>query len=98
MSKSRRKVTVDTAKSVSDESEKRKPSVFERLGPGGGQRKYEYEPEVRCYLPPYLPSSLSASPSLLMFPLSLSISYLFTSSFFDVLRGKLIFKKTLKSL
>ncbi|XP_036367355.1 zinc finger CCCH domain-containing protein 13 isoform X2 [Octopus sinensis] len=45
MSKSRRKVTVDTAKSVSDESEKRKPSVFERLGPGGGQRKYEYEPE-----------------------------------------------------
>lgn len=45
MSKSRRKVTVDTAKSVSDDSEKRKPSVFERLGPGGGQRKYDYEAE-----------------------------------------------------
>ncbi|XP_071084316.1 zinc finger CCCH domain-containing protein 13-like isoform X1 [Haliotis cracherodii] len=41
MSKPRRRVTVDTGKPVSEESEKRKPSVFERLGPGGGQRKYE---------------------------------------------------------
>lgn len=56
MSKSRRKVTVDTAKSVSDDSEKRKPSVFERLGPGGGQRKYDYEAEVN--MAPYLYHSL----------------------------------------
>ncbi|KAK7484825.1 hypothetical protein BaRGS_00023868 [Batillaria attramentaria] len=43
-SKSKRRVTVDTGNAVSEDSEKRKPSVFERLGPGGGQRKYsEYE-------------------------------------------------------
>ena len=46
-SKSKRRVTVDTGNTVSEDSEKRKPSVFERLGPGAGQRKYsEYDSEV----------------------------------------------------
>ncbi|KAK6196121.1 hypothetical protein SNE40_001407 [Patella caerulea] len=45
MSKPKRRVTVDAGKSVSDDGEKQKPSVFERLGPGGGQRKYNAEPE-----------------------------------------------------
>lgn len=47
-SKVRRKVTVDMGKS--DESDKRKPSVFERLGPGGGQRKYEYDSDVLNFI------------------------------------------------
>lgn len=34
MSKIKRRVTVDSAKSVPDEGDRRKPSVFERLGPG----------------------------------------------------------------
>lgn len=34
MSKIKRRVTVDSAKSVTDEGDRRKPSVFERLGPG----------------------------------------------------------------
>ncbi|KAL8592463.1 hypothetical protein ACOMHN_021405 [Nucella lapillus] len=40
-SKSKRRVTVDPGNTVSEDAEKRKPSVFERLGPGAGhQRKY----------------------------------------------------------
>ena len=66
-SKSKRRVTVDTGNTVSEDSEKRKPSVFERLGPGAGQRKYsEYDSEVdsvcllQCFvvLPPPLPPAL----------------------------------------
>ena len=45
MSKARRRVTVDVESTVPDDAGKRKPSVFERLGPGGAQRKYE---EVRA--------------------------------------------------
>ena len=46
-SKSKRRVTVDTGNTVTEDAEKRKPSVFERLGPGAGQRKYsEYDSEV----------------------------------------------------
>ena len=42
MSKPRRKVTVESGKSLTESGgEKRKPSVFERLGPGG--RSYESE-------------------------------------------------------
>ncbi|XP_025078573.1 zinc finger CCCH domain-containing protein 13-like isoform X3 [Pomacea canaliculata] len=41
-SNTKRRVTVETG--MSEDSEKRKPSVFERLGPGAGQRKYsEYD-------------------------------------------------------
>lgn len=47
MSKAKRKVTVDAGKSVPDDSERRKPSVFERLGPGGVRKPaYAEESEV----------------------------------------------------
>ncbi|XP_077987674.1 uncharacterized protein LOC144442255 isoform X2 [Glandiceps talaboti] len=41
MSKIHRKVTVDSSKSIQDSSQssRRRPSVFERLGPGGGGRE-----------------------------------------------------------
>lgn len=48
MSKIKRRVTVDSAKSVPDEGDRRKPSVFERLGPGARKqlddvkRNYQY--------------------------------------------------------
>ena len=58
-SKSKRRVTVDTGNTVSEDSEKRKPSVFERLGPGAGQRKYsEYDSEVCSVLFAWLIHSL----------------------------------------
>ncbi|CAC5405615.1 ZC3H13 [Mytilus coruscus] len=43
MSKLKRRVTVDNQQSTQDESDRRKPSVFERLGPGaaGASRKYD---------------------------------------------------------
>lgn len=55
-SKSKRRVTVDTGNPVPEDSEKRKPSVFERLGPGAGQRKFsDYDTggsaEVKFELP-----------------------------------------------
>ncbi|XP_064638142.1 zinc finger CCCH domain-containing protein 13-like isoform X2 [Lineus longissimus] len=43
MSKVRRKVTVEKGSSVSETSEKRKPSVFERLGPGASRRYRDEE-------------------------------------------------------
>jgi hypothetical protein len=43
--KSKRRVTVE-GNAANEDSEKRKPSVFERLGPGAGQRKYYSELEV----------------------------------------------------
>lgn len=43
MSKLKRKVTVDNPNSTQEENDRRKPSVFERLGPGaaGASRKYD---------------------------------------------------------
>lgn len=43
MSKLKRKVTVDNPHSTQEDNDRRKPSVFERLGPGaaGASRKYE---------------------------------------------------------
>ena len=41
-----RRVTVDQDTSLSDEGGKRKPSVFERLGPGAPARSYERDSEV----------------------------------------------------
>ena len=38
-SKSRRRVTVESSKPLNESSDKRKPSVFERLGPGAPSRK-----------------------------------------------------------
>jgi hypothetical protein len=47
MSKLKRKVTVDNPHSTQEDNDRRKPSVFERLGPGAAGASRKYEDNVR---------------------------------------------------
>jgi hypothetical protein len=55
MSKLKRKVTVDNPHSTQEDNDRRKPSVFERLGPGAAGASRKYEDNVRQNLStPYI--------------------------------------------
>lgn len=46
--KSKRRVTVENEDGIDEENDKKKPSVFERLGPGASQRSEVNTPLINC--------------------------------------------------